>query len=189
MMREESIVEEKRYCCHCWTLIPVEDLTCPNCGAKLQPEIPAEEFMMEETLVDKYFSFRGRLTRKAFFLRNLIYMAITGIINYLFMPGGLDIFLKGGPALFMKWLIMPASTGIDPMLLPSRGAMAIILVVSLFLIIGQWTLTIRRCHDIGHDGKISFLYFVPGLNVLFALYLLLRPGTRGTNRYGEETES
>lgn len=182
-------MEEKRYCCHCWSLIPVEDLKCPNCGADLPPEIPAEEFMMEETLVDKYFSFRGRLARKTFLVRNLIYMAITGIINYLFMPGGFDIFLKGGPALFMKWLIMPTSTGIDPMLLPSRGAMAIILVVSLFLIIGQWTLTIRRCHDLGLDGKLSFLYFIPGLNVLFGLYLFLRKGQDGTNRYGDAPNS
>ena len=182
-------MEEKRYCCHCWSLIPVEDLKCPNCGADLPPEIPAEEFMMEETLVDKYFSFRGRLARKAFLVRNLIYMVITGIINYLFMPGGFDIFLKGGPALFMKWLIMPTSTGIDPMLLPSRGAMAIILVVSIFLIIGQWTLTIRRCHDLGLDGKLSFLYFIPGLNVLFGLYLLLRKGQDGTNRYGDAPNS
>lgn len=179
-------MEEKRYCSHCWTLVPVDELKCTNCGKDLPPEIPAEEFMMEETLVDKYFSLRGRLARKAFFVRNVIYTAIIAVLNYLFMPGGLEIFLNGGPALFMKWLIMPTSTGIDPMLLPSRGAMAIILVVSLFLILGQWTLTIRRCHDLGHDGKMSLLYFVPGLNILFWLYLILRKGSEGANRYGDE---
>lgn len=179
-------MEERRYCSHCWTLVPASEKTCTNCGKELPPEIPAEEFMMEETLVDKYFSLRGRLARKAFLVRNVIYTAIIAVLNYLFMPGGLEIFLNGGPALFMKWLIMPTSTGIDPMLLPSRGAMAIILVVSLFLILGQWTLTIRRCHDLGHDGKMSLLYFVPVVNVFFWLYLILRKGTEGPNRYGEE---
>lgn len=179
-------MEERRYCSHCWTLVPADEKMCTNCGRELPPEIPAEEFMMEETLVDKYFSLRGRLARKAFLVRNVIYTAIIAVLNYLFMPGGLEIFLNGGPALFMKWLIMPTSTGIDPMLLPSRGAMAIILVVSLFLILGQWTLTIRRCHDLGHDGKMSLLYFVPGINILFWLYLILRKGTEGPNRYGEQ---
>ena len=179
-------MEEKRYCSHCWTLVPVDELKCTNCGKDLPPEIPAEQFIMEETLVDKYFSLRGRLARKEFFVRNVIYTAIIAVLNYLFMPGGLEIFLNGGPTLFMKWLIMPTSTGIDPMLLPSRGAMAIILVVSLFLILGQWTLTIRRCHDLGHDGKMSLLYFVPGINILFWLYLILRKSTKGANRYGDE---
>jgi uncharacterized membrane protein YhaH (DUF805 family) len=54
------------------------------------------------------------------------------------------------------------------------------------LILGQWTLTIRRCHDLGHDGKMSLLYFVPVVNVFFWLYLILRKGTEGPNRYGEE---
>lgn len=45
---------------------------------------------------------------------------------------------------------------------------------------------VKRMHDIGHTGALVWLNFVPGVNALLQVYLLLRPGTRGLNRYGPD---
>ncbi len=66
-----------------------------------------------------------------------------------------------------------------------------LIIVSLFGIlfivsIPLWIrLHIRRLHDLGNDGwKIVFL-FVPYLNAIFGLWLLLAKGQDGNNRFGE----
>ncbi len=177
---------QKRYCPHCWNLVPLDTMTCPECGKTLPPEIPEEEFKMEETIVDKYFCFRGRMGRRDFFVRNMIYFALIGLLYYFFFPGGWELFAEGGVGFFLTWLIKPLATGVDPMLLPSRGAIAIIWMITLFLLLGQWSLNIRRCHDVGRRGSFSLLMFVPVINVVVALYLYLKKGTEGANQYGEQ---
>ena len=43
---------------------------------------------------------------------------------------------------------------------------------------------IRRLHDRNHSGWLCLLIFVPVVNILFTLYLLLAPGHQETNAYG-----
>ena len=44
--------------------------------------------------------------------------------------------------------------------------------------------TIRRLHDLGHNGWMSLLSLVPFIGFALSLYLLFAPGDRGLNLYG-----
>ena len=50
--------------------------------------------------------------------------------------------------------------------------------------VGSIMLQIRRLHDLDKSGWLVLLQFIPGINVLFSLYLLFFKGTDGTNTYG-----
>ena len=52
--------------------------------------------------------------------------------------------------------------------------------------IGSWALAIRRLHDLDRPAWWLVGIMIPIVNILFSLYLLLSPGTRGYNQYGED---
>lgn len=59
-------------------------------------------------------------------------------------------------------------------------------VTALGLILPNLAVFVRRMHDIDRSGW-SFLWgLIPILGNLYVLYLLVRPGTAGSNRYGSE---
>jgi len=42
----------------------------------------------------------------------------------------------------------------------------------------------RRLHDLDHSGWFAVLAFVPLLNILFYVYVIFFPGTKGQNNFG-----
>ena len=46
------------------------------------------------------------------------------------------------------------------------------------------TMTARRLHDIDRSGWKSLVLIIPGINLLFLLWLIFSSGTRNTNRFG-----
>ena len=65
------------------------------------------------------------------------------------------------------------------------GIALIFLIFPLITIIPLITLEIRRFHDIGKSGKWVFIYFVPYIGILIALYLLCQKGDAHINVYGK----
>lgn len=59
--------------------------------------------------------------------------------------------------------------------------MAIAYIVFFYFAI---VFTIRRLHDLNQSGWLSLLLLVPLVNVLFMLYVMIAPGTRGSNNFG-----
>lgn len=51
--------------------------------------------------------------------------------------------------------------------------------VALGIVVGG-----RRLHDMGYRRWLALLSLVPGVNLLFGLWLLLAPGDAGANRFG-----
>lgn len=49
-------------------------------------------------------------------------------------------------------------------------------------------LAIVRLHDLNLSGWFVFLVFIPGINVLMHIYLILAPGDEEANQYGEVPE-
>ena len=47
-----------------------------------------------------------------------------------------------------------------------------------------WSLTVRRLHDVNRSGRWALLGFMPLIRGPRNTRLLMRPGTRGPNRYG-----
>lgn len=62
---------------------------------------------------------------------------------------------------------------------------ALILIYQLAVLCPKIAVTIRRLHDIDKSGFWTILYFIPMLNMLLLLFLLLK-GTNGPNRFGED---
>ena len=52
--------------------------------------------------------------------------------------------------------------------------------------VANWMIIIRRLHDLNKSGWWSLIALIPYVNVIFGLYLLFAPGTKGDNRYGAD---
>ena len=52
-----------------------------------------------------------------------------------------------------------------------------------------WAVTCRRCHDIGWSGWAQLVTAIPFVNIAFLLFLLIKPGDKGSNRFGHPPDS
>ena len=148
-------------------------------------------------LKEKYFTFKGRLNRKPFLIRNLILFALSAFIRVL------------------AFLVLTVNVNLTLYLfLP---------IVFLYVFFSWWaslSLTIRRLHDVGYSAKtvlfplifaniISIVWVVVGTilysvnpsileggevflvivglcHFILFLFLLFKKGNKGTNRFGED---
>ncbi|WP_158583555.1 DUF805 domain-containing protein [Salinisphaera sp. Q1T1-3] len=63
--------------------------------------------------------------------------------------------------------------------------LSLVAVLSTFLLAGiKIFFDTRRLHDVNITGWAAVLTFVPLINIVFDLFLMLAPGTRGDNKYG-----
>ena len=63
------------------------------------------------------------------------------------------------------------------------GLVALVLVYVAILFL-NFSLIIRRCHDLGWSGWWSLLVLVPFVNIVVGLVLLFKRGEEVQNRYG-----
>jgi uncharacterized membrane protein YhaH (DUF805 family) len=59
-------------------------------------------------------------------------------------------------------------------------------IFQLVMFVPMQAVTIRRLRDLGMKWNFIFWNFMPFFNFLLMLYLLITPGKRGDNRYGED---
>jgi uncharacterized membrane protein YhaH (DUF805 family) len=71
----------------------------------------------------------------------------------------------------------------------SPVAFGIIAVVALVALVIGVLFMIRRLHDTDASGWWALLALIPLVNLFFFLYLLLKAGTPGPNRYGPQRET
>jgi uncharacterized membrane protein YhaH (DUF805 family) len=57
-------------------------------------------------------------------------------------------------------------------------------LIVLPLLVAEWVVIAKRCHDIGLPGVFVVLLFVPLIGLLWLLLLAVMPGTPGSNLYG-----
>jgi multidrug efflux pump subunit AcrB/uncharacterized membrane protein YhaH (DUF805 family) len=148
------------------TLVVIPTLVYRWPGASVRAQFPAEEFTHVEPMrlsaVQKriYNLFAGRLNRKHFFIATLLSIVASIVL----------------------FALSSLVSGVIPGMAPSLIAMS----TSVALLLGA---QIRRLHDLGYDGFVSMLLFVPALNVLYLLWLLFAPGNASQNRYGPADDS
>jgi uncharacterized membrane protein YhaH (DUF805 family) len=76
-----------------------------------------------------------------------------------------------------------ANIPMEPDRTPHWSHALVLIAVAVVLLKAQ----ISRFHDIGWSGRAVLLMFVPLVNVLAFLLLLVMPGQKPPNRYGEPT--
>lgn len=107
--------------------------------------------------MDDIFSTKGRLGRREYFIRFLFLMACCTIFGLKLED------------------LEQAEVSVDLIVMSS----AVLLVVVLLLI-----QDIKRLHDLDKNGWYILLNFVPLINLIFMVYLLVKRGTQASNRYG-----
>lgn len=143
---------------------------------------------LRRSIISGYFTFNGRMNRKPFFMRVM-------------MLGALSIFLV------LYIITVEPALKADPLHFTTNVRHYIIFwVVYIPLVISGISLGVRRLHDMNMNGwwmllsvgaffgstdfgNNSINLIVSGLGVIaqmFNIVLLVRRGTRGPNRYGED---
>lgn len=76
--------------------------------------------------------------------------------------------------------------GSDPQQLKQLPTIPLVIFGVLYLLFIYFSIVfmIRRLHDRDHSGWLALLMLVPFVNVIFAFYVLLAPGTDGPNKFG-----
>ncbi len=82
-----------------------------------------------------------------------------------------------------------AAGNVDAWLSPTRHLSEIgtvSLIYALLMIIPSISVTVRRLHDTDHSGWCYLLGFIPVIGWFWLFVLMLLPGTRGPNDYGDD---
>ncbi|MBQ3442651.1 MAG: DUF805 domain-containing protein [Selenomonadaceae bacterium] len=115
-------------------------------------------------LLNEIYTTEGRLNRLRYLKYQVMWTIISTVIGFILgLTGG---FLSGDPDSAL--IVVP--TGIWSFIAGVGGVM----------------LGIRRLHDLNKSGWFMLLGLIPLINVIFALYIWLMPGTVGHNRYGAD---
>ena len=121
--------------------------------------------MRQETLMEKYFTYQGRINRKRFIFRSLAVIIASGVFSFI--------------AGFILVLLGIVSNNEES--LETVGSL-----LGLPFSIAAIMLSIRRWHDTNHSGWWFLIGFIPIIN-LYAIYMLyFKKGTDGTNDFGED---
>jgi uncharacterized membrane protein YhaH (DUF805 family) len=130
------------------------------------PNAELSELSDDDTYEPKIFSLNGRIGR----LRYLGYSWALGI------PVGIIFGIIAA-------VLMPA-LGPRSGARGSAGFSLMMFVVYVPVIVIGLILARRRLHDLDHSGWFAVLAFVPLANILFYVYVIFFPGTKGQNNFG-----
>lgn len=74
----------------------------------------------------------------------------------------------------------------DPTTMTGSSMLATVLIGIAYIVLlyFSFVFTIRRLHDRNHIGWLSLLILVPGINLVFMLYLIFAKGDDRSNQYG-----
>ncbi|MBL4615284.1 MAG: DUF805 domain-containing protein [Magnetovibrio sp.] len=118
-----------------------------------------------------WFSFSGRLNRKAYWLKGFLPLSMINTAIQLFaMLIGLGLGESEGTAAVV-------------------GGIALMVVVLPFMVFSFWAglaITVKRFHDLGSSGWWIFGFFIPFYNFWLAIKLAFFRGTIGANRFGDD---
>ena len=124
------------------------------------------------------YSPAGRFGRLSYIAWYLVLSIASQLIMWIF-GGGAAFQLPVDPAGVPVPGEMPEISG---------AALATTLIIGLISMVFGVIFTIRRCHDLDISGWWTLLLIVPLVNLFFALFLLIKGGTEGPNRFGPARE-
>lgn len=118
---------------------------------------------MSKPVFEDLFTFSGRRNRKSYLLYAL---AVFGFWILLAML-----------------LVIPAANNSDA----GVGIMGIIAIL-LFIptVVSSWAVGGQRCRDFGWTAWAVLLTAIPYLGIVFAIAMMVIPGSAGDNRYGPD---
>ena len=172
-------------------------MTCPKCGHE---QAKAIECSACGIIIEKYLARQAQLAETAHVQAPTAAAASpyappqANVAEQLPQYSELKVFSVSGRIGRVRYLgwTMAMLLCMLPMLLLFAGASAISSAlgtlimaagVIAMIVIGVF-IGVQRLHDIGWSGWLWLLNFVPVIGSVFALLMLIIPGTQGVNRYG-----
>ncbi len=129
---------------------------------------------MSKPVLEDLFAFHGRRNRKSFNLYTFV-LAPAYLIVVIFAVVALSAMLgvsSDAPA--------AGEAGTSPM-------MVLLMMVGLFpLSLSSWAVTTQRLRDTDLSGWFALLNLIPFVNMVLAIYCMVRKGTEGENTYGPD---
>jgi uncharacterized membrane protein YhaH (DUF805 family) len=122
------------------------------------------------------FSPSGRFGRLSF----IAWVALIGVVYNLIgaMVGGTEMFM---PRYDASGTPVPPEIGVVPLI--------VLAVLGLIFFVFYVIFAIRRCHDFNASGWWNLLLVLPLVNLVFMLFLWLKPGDAGANVHGPPRET
>ncbi len=118
-----------------------------------------------------WFSFSGRLNRKAYWLKGVVLMSI--------IANGVQVFA----------LLVGMMSGGDGGMGAMVAGIGLLIVVMPLIVFNIWVglaVGVKRAHDLGHSGWWLLLFIVPFYNIWMAIKIAFFRGTPGPNDYGAD---
>lgn len=118
-----------------------------------------------------WFSFSGRLNRKAYWLKGIVLMSI--------IANAVQVFA------LLVGMLFDAGSGIGAMV----GGIGLLIVTIPLIVFNVWVgaaVAVKRAHDLGHSGWWLLLFIVPFYNIWMAILMAFFRGTPGPNNFGAD---
>ena len=164
----QSAGENDGFCSHCGYSLAecrqaeqvVNDASAKNRTTDMSE---ARSYKRKETLQERFFNADGRLNRKPYIIRLLIWhlVALGFELIAIFMGGDVAAVELSGFS-------------------PVGWLLGTIITISMIM------LMIRRLHDLNRTGWLWLLILVPYINLALLVYVLFFKGTTGPNRFGPD---
>ncbi|EGS32643.1 MULTISPECIES: DUF805 domain-containing protein [Megasphaera] len=132
----------------------------------------------DDSLTDRFFSPRGRMSRKAFAASSIIGWIVMIIWGSILMNRLWDSFLHG-----MTGLMLPTGRTFFTV---SYCEITLLFAIFIGFCVMQSMFVIRRLHDRNKSGWHCIIMYLPYIGILFWVYLLFAKGTKGNNKYGPD---
>jgi uncharacterized membrane protein YhaH (DUF805 family) len=123
-------------------------------------------------VIKKYAQFRGRATRREFWLFVLVNAIVSAVLSFV-----ASLFFLSGVSLNILFQIPVLS-------IPQLIVGAVLSLYELFVFLPSLAVMVRRLHDTGRSWKFMFINLVPVLGQLMYIIVLATKDTHGRNQYG-----
>ncbi len=172
-----------RFCEKCGQPLGNNSNFCGSCGSPVA-EMSSESnggwndaYVEDKGIYEKFFTHKGRLNRKRYFLRLACLFFIAFLVHMIAVE------LISGDYSNVEELEQFYLTAGDYV---GMADIVISFVIFTFLNVAEIMISIRRLHDLGHTGWLVLLTYIPLVNFVFGIYLLFAHGNRGPNIYGPD---
>lgn len=130
------------------------------------------------SLIQRFFSFEGRFSRKQYIINNLLLISIGLVLLILF------IVLGSLGATETKNAINDGVDISNNIFLTVGISIIILSVIEITAFVSLMSFTVRRLHDIGQSGWFSLLMLIPFATLIMVIVLSIKKGDIGNNKYG-----
>ena len=130
------------------------------------------------SLIQRFFSFEGRFSRKQYIINNLLLISIGLLLLILFI-------VLGNLGVTETKNAINDSVDMSNNIFLTVGISIIILsVIEITAFVSLMSFTVRRLHDIGQSGWFSLLMLIPFATLIMVIVLSIKKGDIGNNKYG-----